>query len=143
MRGIFRWVLSPRKRQSGATLKRLTDLMVHRGPDGSGYYLDESANGRFQIGLGHRRLSIIDIDGGAQPMWSADGTIALIFNGEIYNYVELRRELKEAGIFFAPTPTPKFLSKPIVLGDFTRSPVFAACSPSPYGTLSGSASYGT
>jgi asparagine synthase (glutamine-hydrolysing) len=100
MCGIFGWALSSGKRQSGETLTRLTDLMIYRGPDGSGYYLDETANGNFQIGLGHRRLSIIDIDGGAQPMWSADGTIALIFNGEIYNYVELRRELKTAGHAF-------------------------------------------
>ena len=100
MCGIFGWVLSSQKRQSGETLRRLTDLMIHRGPDGSGYCLDKSADGRFQIGLGHRRLSIIDIDGGAQPMWSADGTIALIFNGEIYNYVELRQELKAAGHSF-------------------------------------------
>ena len=54
-------------------------------------------SGRFQIGLGHRRLSIIDIGGGAQPMSSEDGRFTLIFNGEIYNYVELRQELMALG----------------------------------------------
>ena len=74
--------------------------MSHRGPDGAGYWLGESADGLYQIGLGHRRLSIIDLEGGAQPMWSADGTIAVTFNGEIYNYIELRNELTRLGHVF-------------------------------------------
>jgi asparagine synthase (glutamine-hydrolysing) len=71
--------------------------MLHRGPDGSGYRLRETFDGRFQIGFGHRRLSIIDVGGGAQPMSSEDGRFTLIFNGEIYNYVELREELAAIG----------------------------------------------
>jgi asparagine synthase (glutamine-hydrolysing) len=97
MCGIFGWVLGATKRQDRETLVRLTDLMSHRGPDGSGYWLRETPDERFQIGFGHRRLSIIDIGGGAQPMSSEDGRFTLIFNGEIYNYVELRQELVVLG----------------------------------------------
>jgi asparagine synthase (glutamine-hydrolysing) len=97
MCGIFGWVLGATKRQDRETLVRLTDLMSHRGPDGSGYWLRETPDERFQIGFGHRRLSIIDIGGGAQPMSSEDGRFTLIFNGEIYNYVELRQELVGLG----------------------------------------------
>src|SRR5450759_3848416 len=100
MCGIFGWALSDKRRQSRETLIRLTDLMTHRGPDGAGYWQTRTADERFEIGLGHRRLSIIDIGGGAQPMWSADNSIALIFNGEIYNYIELRKELLALGHVF-------------------------------------------
>ena len=71
--------------------------MAHRGPDGAGQSLFDTADGRFQIGLGHRRLSIIDIGGGHQPMGSADGHFTVTFNGEIYNYRELRKELLALG----------------------------------------------
>jgi asparagine synthase (glutamine-hydrolysing) len=75
-------------------VRRMTDAIAHRGPDGSGIW---TAPG---VGLGHRRLSIIDLGGGAQPMLSKDGRIALSFNGEIYNFQELRRELQAAGYQF-------------------------------------------
>ena len=97
MCGILAWVLAERRRQDRATLVRVTDLMSHRGPDGAGYWLGESADGLHQIALGHRRLSIIDIQGGVQPMWSPDQSIGLTFNGEIYNYLELREELVKLG----------------------------------------------
>jgi asparagine synthase (glutamine-hydrolysing) len=100
MCGIFGWVLSKSARQSYETLVRITDLMRHRGPDGSGYWLNNTADGSHQIGLGHRRLSIIDIEGGAQPMSSSDGNIVVTFNGEIYNYIELRQELIARGHSF-------------------------------------------
>jgi len=76
-------------------LKRMCDRMVHRGPDGYGFYQDEF------IGLGHRRLSIIDVAGGKQPLGNEDGTIYVTFNGEIYNYRELRQDLRERGHSFA------------------------------------------
>jgi len=76
-----------------SVIKRMCDAISHRGPDGEGLYLD-NVNG---VALGHRRLSIIDLAGGAQPMSTADGLLWLIFNGEIYNYKELRRELESAG----------------------------------------------
>jgi asparagine synthase (glutamine-hydrolysing) len=100
MCGIFGWVLGAAKREDRETLVSLTDVMSHRGPDGSGYWLHETSDGRFQIGFGHRRLSIIDIGGGAQPMSGGDGRFTLIFNGEIYNYVELRQELVGLGHSF-------------------------------------------
>jgi asparagine synthase (glutamine-hydrolysing) len=65
----------------------MMDALAHRGPDDRGSYFDGP------VGLGHRRLSIIDVDGGRQPMTNEDGTLWIVFNGEIYNYVELRREL--------------------------------------------------
>lgn len=68
--------------------------MAHRGPDGSGIYISNN------IGLGHRRLSIIDIGGGYQPMSNEDDTLWVTFNGEIYNYIEIRKELKNLGHIF-------------------------------------------
>lgn len=68
-------------------LEKMTDQISHRGPDGSGYYYDDEHG----IGFGHRRLSIIDVEGGHQPMLTSDGNFVITFNGEIYNY----RELKE------------------------------------------------
>jgi len=69
-------------------------VLHHRGPDGGGQYLSN------QIGLGHRRLSIIDLAGGNQPIANEDSTLQIIFNGEIYNYLELREELLRAGHIF-------------------------------------------
>jgi len=75
-------------------VERMCDVMVHRGPDGSGVW---TAPG---VALGHRRLAIIDIEGSAQPMPSSDGRAILTFNGEIYNYRELREELQAKGARF-------------------------------------------
>ena len=77
-----------------ARIERMTDVLAHRGPDGSGVW---TAPG---VGLGHRRLSIIDLAGSPQPMHSADGRAAIVFNGEIYNYRALRRELEQGGAVF-------------------------------------------
>jgi asparagine synthase (glutamine-hydrolysing) len=74
-----------------ARVRAMTDAMVHRGPDGSGIW---TAPG---VGLGHRRLSIIDVAGSPQPMASSDDAITIIFNGEIYNFAEIRSELKALG----------------------------------------------
>jgi asparagine synthase (glutamine-hydrolysing) len=77
-----------------ARVAGMTDALAHRGPDGSGVW---TAPG---VGLGHRRLSIIDIAGSPQPMHSADGQAVIVFNGEIYNFRELRRELAAVGAVF-------------------------------------------
>ncbi len=77
-----------------ARLVAMTDAMVHRGPDGSGVW---TAQG---VGLAHRRLAIIDLAGGAQPMASDDGAIVVTYNGEIYNFAEVRRELEATGAVF-------------------------------------------
>ncbi len=63
-----------------AAMQRMTDALAHRGPDDEGFFFDDG------IGLGHRRLAIIDLEGGTQPFHSASGTTVLSFNGEIYNY---------------------------------------------------------
>ena len=81
---------------SNAVLGEMLDKIKHRGPDAEGTYIDED------IALGHRRLSIIDVsDAGTQPLYSEDGNLALLFNGEIYNYQEIRARLMEAGYHFA------------------------------------------
>jgi asparagine synthase (glutamine-hydrolysing) len=72
----------------------MTRVLEHRGPDGEGYYLDQD------VALGHRRLSIIDLETGQQPMSTADGRYTTVFNGEIYNFRELRRELEGQGVRF-------------------------------------------
>lgn len=72
-------------------LKKSADLIIHRGPDEEGLYVDSHA------ALGHRRLSIIDLSGGQQPMHTEDGRLHIVFNGEIYNFPALRRELEQAG----------------------------------------------
>jgi asparagine synthase (glutamine-hydrolysing) len=74
-----------------ARVRMMTDVMVHRGPDGSGVWTGPGT------GLGHRRLSIIDLGGGAQPMMTADESLIVTFNGEIYNFQAVRRELEEKG----------------------------------------------
>ena len=71
------------------TLKKMTDRIEHRGPDAEGFFVLDD------VALGQRRLSIIDIEGGKQPMFSKDGRYVVVFNGEIYNYLELKEELKE------------------------------------------------
>jgi asparagine synthase (glutamine-hydrolysing) len=78
-----------------AALQAMMDRIIHRGPDDEGSYLDDGA------ALGFRRLSIIDLDYGHQPMTNEDGSIVVTFNGEIYNYRELRTELIERGHHFA------------------------------------------
>jgi asparagine synthase (glutamine-hydrolysing) len=74
-----------------ALLRRMADAIRHRGPDGEGYFADP------HIGFGQRRLSIVDLAGGAQPMASEDGRIVVSFNGEIYNFAALKMALEAAG----------------------------------------------
>ena len=101
MCGIFGWILPSQDGGDLAQLTRLTDLLSHRGPDAGGYWIGGTTNSQYQIGLGNRRLSIIDIPGGLQPMWSRHGDIVVVYNGEIYNFVELRAELQNEGHEFA------------------------------------------
>ena len=84
----------PSRPVSRELLERMTDRVRHRGPDSAGYYL----NG--QIGLGHRRLSIIDLTTGDQPIGNEDGSVQVIFNGEIYNFAEVRQALEARGHTF-------------------------------------------
>ena len=79
---------------SEGALITMRDTMVHRGPDGAGVWVDDAS----RIGFGHRRLAIIDLSEAAlQPMSLADGSLSIVFNGEIYNHTELRQELIDLG----------------------------------------------
>jgi asparagine synthase (glutamine-hydrolysing) len=78
-------------------IKQMCDIIAHRGPDGEGVYLSGS------VGLGHRRLSIIDLSTGDQPMCNEDGSIWIVYNGEVYNFGELRGELEKRGHKFKST----------------------------------------
>jgi asparagine synthase (glutamine-hydrolysing) len=78
-------------------IRQMMDMIQHRGPDGSGEFLSGP------IGLGHRRLTIIDLNTGSQPMSNEDGTVWVVYNGEIYNFHELRRELEGRGHQFKST----------------------------------------
>jgi asparagine synthase (glutamine-hydrolysing) len=77
----------------------MTDTLEHRGPDESGMFLDQEAG----VALGHRRLSIIDLSSGQQPMSNTTGDITIVFNGEIYNFPSLKEELKDKGHSFHTT----------------------------------------
>lgn len=77
------------------TIKLMADRIIHRGPDQEGYYIDDN------IALGHRRLSIIDLASGTQPMFNEDKSIVVVYNGEIYNYQEIKKELETKGHKFA------------------------------------------
>ena len=90
--GIIRWDGPARVRSTRSA--RMCRAMVHRGPDEEGIYLGDG------VGLGMRRLSIIDLDSGQQPVSNEDGSVWVVFNGEIYNYRELRRELEQRGHTF-------------------------------------------
>lgn len=83
-----------RKGDNKDVIKKMNDRIVHRGPDGEGYFF------LGDVALGHRRLSIIDLSTGDQPMFNEDGSVVTVFNGEIYNYLELKEELESLGHVF-------------------------------------------
>ena len=90
--GILRWEGPP---PAEAEIEAMKQAVAHRGPDGSGVYLRDG------VALGHQRLSIIDVGGGRQPMSNEDGTVWITYNGELYNFRELRRTLEHRGHRFA------------------------------------------
>jgi asparagine synthase (glutamine-hydrolysing) len=87
--GQFNYKSSARVRE--ADLRRMARRMAHRGPDGEGFHTDGA------VGFAHKRLAIIDLEGGYQPMTSADGSLVIVYNGEVFNYLELFDELKKLG----------------------------------------------
>ncbi len=89
--GIFDFKENPVDRE---LIQRMADRIQHRGPDGSGYFISGP------VGLGNRRLSIIDLEGGQQPQSNEDGSVQVVFNGEIYNFIELRKQLIQKGHVF-------------------------------------------
>lgn len=84
-------------------LKLMCSLMAHRGPDNEGYWITP------YIGLGHRRLSIIDLTTGHQPMCNEDKTVWIVYNGETYNYIELKEELIKKGHTFSTSSDTEVL----------------------------------
>ena len=89
--GIVRWDGRPVLEHD---VRDMCGAMVHRGPDDEGVFIGDG------VGLGQRRLSIIDLESGHQPMSNEDGSVWIVFNGEIYNYQELRRDLLRNGHTF-------------------------------------------
>src|SRR4051812_30869097 len=79
--------------EARAHLDGMLMAITHRGPDGSGVHY----SAQYGLAAGMRRLSIIDLEGGAQPIWNEDRTIGVVFNGEIYNYLELQQQLVSRG----------------------------------------------
>ena len=102
---------SPSHDDGQRALKRMTDAIRHRGPDDSGFYNDPLAK------LGPRRLSIIDVSGGHQPLANEDGSLWIVYNGEIFNHAELRRDLERAGMGSMPEP----LSRHVLFGEITAA----------------------
>ena len=93
MCGICGVVIGPRSNRTldQGTVVRMRDVITHRGPDGSGIHMGPG------VGLGHRRLSIIDVAGGAQPMYAADHKVTIVYNGEVFNHPTLKAELEAQG----------------------------------------------
>jgi asparagine synthase (glutamine-hydrolysing) len=92
--GIF----YPRRTQAVSTelLQRMTNVLAHRGPDERSCFVEGP------VGLGHRRLKIIDLEGGKQPLFNETNSMVIVFNGEIYNFLLLREELLKKGHQFKP-----------------------------------------
>ncbi len=89
--------------ENSQIIKSMADKIAHRGPDQDDYYVDD------KVSLGFRRLSIIDLEGGSQPIYNEDGSMVLVFNGEIYNYQELREELIQKGHDFSTSADSEVL----------------------------------
>src|SRR6266850_761641 len=100
MCGIAGWIARAERMLSTDTLESMLQAIAHRGPDGQGSCSFLCVSTGHQVFLGHRRLAIIDPEGARQPMCDTDAGLALIFNGEIYNFRELRDELKRSGFTF-------------------------------------------
>jgi asparagine synthase (glutamine-hydrolysing) len=101
MCGIAGYISAQVNVSLGMTLRAMAAALVHRGPDDEGFFETVTQNGKYQVGLAHRRLSIIDLSTGHQPLGNEDGSIQIVFNGEIYNFQALRVELEKNGHRFA------------------------------------------
>lgn len=125
MCGIFGIVSATVVRQQ---LEVSTNTLSHRGPNDSGFFVGEG------IGLGHRRLSIIDLEGGHQPIFNEDGSKCIIFNGEIYNFMELKDHLLLKGHQFSTRSDTETILHAYEEWGNRVSNIFVGCSPLPYGT---------
>ena len=94
-------------------LAKIIKAQSHRGPDAEGIDYDPVS----RVGLGHRRLAVIDLESGDQPMWNADRTIGVVFNGVIYDHRELRERLRQRhGPVHQPHPVPEVVPDPLAVG---------------------------
>ena len=100
MCGIAGFINAGERFEAAKILKDMASAISHRGPDDEGLFKTKTSNGQFRIGLAHRRLSIIDLASGHQPIGNETGTIQIVFNGEIYNFQSLRRTLIGLGHTF-------------------------------------------
>jgi len=101
MCGIAGFVLKNPQGQPTEILKKMADQIIYRGPDDEGYFVANAKQPPATVGLAHRRLSIIDLSGGHQPMHNSKGSTHIVFNGEIYNYKALRASLESLGYHFS------------------------------------------
>ena len=109
-------IIGKNKGITDTVIRAMTETIVHRGPDQDGFFSDE------YVGLGMRRLSIIDLSTGTQPIWSQDKSRCIFFNGEIYNYKELKNELENKGrIFHTASDTEVILQMYEEYGDTALS----------------------
>src|SRR6185436_5304600 len=92
------------RRAEDSAIAAMAQAIVHRGPDGGGVFCAPG------VALAHRRLSIIDLEGGKQPLGNEDGSVQVVFNGEIYNYRELRKDLEGRGHHFATSSDTEVLA---------------------------------
>jgi hypothetical protein len=131
MCGIVGFAFRDRQRPADpATVRRMCDAIRHRGPDDEGVHVDGP------VGLGMRRLSIIDLSGGHQPVFNEDGSVAIVFNGEIYNYRELREGLIARGHVMRTHSDTETIVHSTRRWASAASRSSAGCSASPSGTPS-------
>ena len=97
MCGIAGFILSDSVTDPSNLLRSMADIIAYRGPDDEGFYKTHSCSSEYSVGLAHRRLSIIDLNTGHQPIGNEDGSIQIVFNGEIYNFKSLRDKLITRG----------------------------------------------
>lgn len=126
MCGIAGWSRAAGVNDSLVQLDAMTSAIAHRGPDDRGTFADAGEG----IAIGHVRLSIIDLsNAGHQPMPSDDGSVTLAFNGELYNYKELRHELEESGRAFHSRSDTEVAANAFATGDRRPWSALWACSP--------------
>jgi len=100
MCGIAGYLTTTFQDDLGASLRRMANAIAHRGPDGEGFFEAAGHRDACRVGLAHRRLAIIDLATGQQPMSNEDGSVQIVFNGEVYNFQELREDLISRGYVF-------------------------------------------
>lgn len=124
MCGIAGFIDNKKHRSDLQILTKMTDALFHRGPDSSGYFF--KGLGSSQVGLGNRRLSILDLSiKGHQPM--SFNHLTMVYNGEVYNFKEIRSELEKLGFGFDSNSDTEVILKPTTSGAVKQSIVLMVC----------------